>query len=401
MSERRDEAELRLEPHPTFSGVEGPVLACVLDGVGQGRRDDSDAVWLARTPHLDWLARNAASTTLAAHGTAVGMPSDEDMGNSEVGHNALGAGRIFDQGAKLVQHALETRSCFEGETGRVWQELVAQVRRSGEAFHLIGLLSDGNVHSHIQHLFALLTRCAEEGIQRVRVHILLDGRDVPETSALGYVDALEKHLGSLAQGSDRDYRIASGGGRMVITMDRYGADWDMVERGWQVHVHGRGRPFKSAREAIETLRAEQPGIIDQNLPPFVIVDASGKPVGPIQDGASVVLFNFRGDRSIELSQAFEDDTFPHFDRGRRPRVAFAGMMQYDGDLGVPRHYLVSPPAIERTLGEYLARSGVSQLAISETQKFGHVTYFWNGNRSGRFDECLETYLEVPSDPLPF
>jgi 2,3-bisphosphoglycerate-independent phosphoglycerate mutase len=267
--------------------------------------------------------------------------------------------------------------------------------------HFIGLLSDGNVHSHVDHLFAMIRRCDEERVTAVRVHVLLDGRDVPETSALEYVDALESFLAGLrAKAADRDYRIASGGGRMKITMDRYGADWGMVERGWDTHVRGRGRGFRSAREAVDVLRAETKQI-DQYLPPFVIVDDLGEPVGPIRDGAAVVFFNFRGDRAIEISRAFEDEVFPHFDRQPRPDVAFAGMMQYDGDLKIPKHYLVTPPSIDRTVGEYLARNGVSQLACSETQKFGHVTYFWNGNRGGMFDRELETYVEVPSELRPF
>ncbi|MBW2271180.1 MAG: 2,3-bisphosphoglycerate-independent phosphoglycerate mutase [Deltaproteobacteria bacterium] len=390
-----------LERHPGFAGVEGPVVVCVMDGVGIGRRDTGDAVWQARTPHLDWLAANAPTTALAAHGIAVGMPSNDDMGNSEVGHNAIGAGRIFDQGAKLVQQAIRAETLFEGETGAVWQALTERVRESGEAFHFIGLLSDGNVHSHIQHLFALLQRCDREEVRKVRVHILMDGRDVPETSGLDYIDALEAQLDTLNEKGDRDYRIASGGGRMVVTMDRYEADWAVVERGWQTHVHGQARGFASARQAIQTLRSEEPGIGDQNLPPFVIDGDDGKPLGPIGDGASVVLFNFRGDRAIEISRAFEADDFDGFDRGTRPKVGYAGMMEYDGDLQVPSQYLVAPPAIDRTLGEHLARNGIHQLAISETQKYGHVTYFWNGNRSSSFDDDLERYIEVPSDTLPF
>ena len=387
-----------LEPHPAFPGVEGPVVVCVLDGVGLGRRDDSDAVWLARTPNLDFLASRAPSATLAAHGRAVGMPSDADMGNSEVGHNAMGAGRIFDQGAKLVGAALRSGAAFRGD---VWRELVARVGESGEAVHFIGLLSDGNVHSHIDHLFTLLRRCDAEGVRQVRVHALLDGRDVPETSALDYVDALEELLETIRRSADRDYRIASGGGRMRVSMDRYEADWSMVELGWKTHVHALGRRFPSARRAIETLRAESPGTVDQNLPAFVIAEDAGGPVGPIRDGAAVVLFNFRGDRAIQLSQAFESASFSAFDRGPRPEALFAGIMQYDGDLQVPERYLVEPPAIDRTLGEYLVHNGETQLAISETQKYGHVTYFWNGNRSGHFDPASETYVEIPSDSWPF
>ena len=387
-----------LRKHPRFAGIPGPVLTVVMDGVGIGQRDEGDAVHLAHTPTLDALARGPLSTSLRAHGTAVGLPSDADMGNSEVGHNALGAGRVFDQGAKRVQLAIESGELFEG---LIWKELVARVRESGEALHLIGLLSDGNVHSHQAHLVAMLERAAREGVKTARVHVLLDGRDVPETSALTYLEPLEALLQELSASEDRDYRIASGGGRMVITMDRYEADWRMVERGYAHHVRGEGRGFRSAIEAVKTFRDEDPSVIDQNLPPFVVVDEEGAPVGPIRDGASVVFFNFRGDRAIEITRALTEPDFDAFERGPLPNILYAGMMQYDGDLMLPERFLVDPPAIDRTLGEYLARNQVSQFACSETQKFGHVTYFWNGNRSGCFDDARETYVEIPSDLIPF
>jgi 2,3-bisphosphoglycerate-independent phosphoglycerate mutase len=187
---------------------------------------------------------------------------------------------------------------------------------------------------------------------------------------------------------------------MVTTMDRYEADWNIVKRGWEAHVLGKARPFTSAREAIETFRREQEDVTDQYLPAFTVCDAGG-PVGPIVDGDSVVFFNFRGDRAIEISRAFEEKEFSRFDRGRCPDVVYAGMMQYDGDLEIPKNYLVSPPAIDRTISEYLTHAGIRQYAVSETQKFGHVTYFWNGNRSGKFDEQSETYEEVPSDRVQF
>jgi 2,3-bisphosphoglycerate-independent phosphoglycerate mutase len=394
-------SEWTLKPNTRFPGVEGPVVVCIMDGVGVGRQDDSDAVWLARTPHLDQLASATPSRSLLAHGPAVGMPSSDDMGNSEVGHNAIGAGRIFDQGAKLVARAIADGSVFEGPQAGEWQSITERVRERSSTLHLMGLLSDGNVHSHIEHLFALLRRADYESIERVRVHALLDGRDVPETSALDYVDALEELLETISENPQRDYRIASGGGRMTTTMDRYGADWSMVERGWRTHVQGDARPFESCRRAIETLRDESPGIGDQMLTSFVVTGAEPRPIGRIVDHDAVVFFNFRGDRAIEISRAFTDETFTAFDRGPRPDVLYAGMMEYDGDLRLPEHYLVAPPDIDRTLGEYLARAGLPQLAISETQKYGHVTYFWNGNRSGAFDPKTETYVEIPSDTRAF
>jgi 2,3-bisphosphoglycerate-independent phosphoglycerate mutase len=383
-----------------FQGRPGPLLIVVMDGVGIGREDESNAVHLARTPTLDHLLATCPHTRLLAHGPAVGLPSWEDMGNSEVGHNAIGAGRVFEQGAKLVNREIASGGIYRTP---LWGEIVGRCRDGGGALHFIGLLSDGNVHSHIDHLFSMVRKAAESGVRRLRVHPLLDGRDVGETSALDYVVPLEAALADLSRGEGgRDYRVASGGGRMVTTMDRYEADWSVVERGWRAHVLGEAPyRFRSASEAVRGIRESEPGITDQYMPSFVIVDEEGRPVGPILDGDAVIFFNFRGDRAIEISRAFEEDDFRAFDRKRRPDVLYAGMMEYDGDLKIPKKYLVNPPAIDETVGEYLAASRVTQFALSETQKFGHVTYFWNGNRSGYIDEALETYVEIPSDRVPF
>ncbi len=391
-------SSLELKKLPNFSGRPGPLLLIIMDGVGIGKQDDSDGVFLAKTPCLDELLRGKLYTQLKAHGTAVGMPSDDDMGNSEVGHNALGAGRVFDQGAKLVGRSIENGTIFETE---IWKKLVEGVRADNKIFHFIGLLSDGNVHSHIDQLLALVRRCAQEGVRRVCIHVLLDGRDVYEKSALSYIEKTENALKEInASHKNYEYRIASGGGRMVTTMDRYNADWSVVERGWKAHVLGRGRRFTCAREAVETYYKEDPKITDQYMDSFVIED-DGSPVGTIEDGDSVVFFNFRGDRAIELSMAFDNHDFDKFDRVRVPDVLFAGMMEYDGDLHVPKNYLVSPPQIEGPVGAYLCANGVSSFAISETQKYGHVTYFWNGNKSGYINEQLEAYMEIPSDKVRF
>ena len=380
-----------------FKGPQGPLVLAILDGVGIGTCAEGDMVSRASTPTLDWLAQNALAAKLKAHGTAVGMPSDADMGNSEIGHNAIGCGRVFAQGARLVNESIESRALFKGE---VWRELIENVGQHDSRLHFIGLFSDGNVHSHIDHLEALLAEAKNQGVKKACVHILLDGRDVPPTSALTYVDRLEDFLSALKKNSSIDFAIASGGGRMQITMDRYQANWGMVERGWKTHVLGEGRTFGSARKAIETLRRENPDVIDQDLPPFVIA-RDNAPLGPIEENDSVIFFNFRGDRAIEISMAFEQSKFDKFSRGPWLNVKYAGMMQYDGDALIPTKYLVNPPGIDRTVGQYLVKAGVRQLAISETQKFGHVTYFFNGNRSGKFDASLEDYIEVPSDMVPF
>ena len=388
----------KLKRLKNFSGRPGPLLLIILDGVGIGKQDQSDGVFLAKTPCLDELMSGKLHTTLQAHGKAVGMPTDEDMGNSEVGHNALGAGRVFDQGAKLVENSINNGTIFKTE---IWKQLTDHVKKNNSTFHFIGLLSDGNVHSHVRHLLAMLQQCAKEDVKKVRIHVLLDGRDVYEKSAVTYLDQTEKILTELKSKFNVDYKIASGGGRMITTMDRYNADWSIVKRGWDAHILGKARPFASAKEAVETYYKEDPKINDQYLPSFVVTE-NGQPVGTIENGDAVVFFNFRGDRAIELSIAFEaGKEFNKFDRERVPDVLFAGMMQYDGDLHIPKHFLVNPPRIENAISVYMCDNGIRAFAISETQKYGHVTYFWNGNKSGYVCKDLETYVEIPSDKVQF
>ena len=387
-----------LQKLPAFAGVQGPVVVIVMDGYGIPKHAVGSAIDAARKPTLDRLFAQYPNITLRAHGTAVGMPSDDDMGNSEVGHNAIGAGQVYAQGAALVANAIAEGAIWQGEA---WQQIVAGAKAgaNGKAgvLHFIGLFSDGNVHSHIDHLKAMVVRAKEEGVATVRIHALLDGRDVPETSALDYVVPFEAFLQDISR-DGFDARIASGGGRQTITMDRYDANWPMVARGWRTHVLGEGPQFANATDAVHGLREKHPGTIDQDLPEFIVAD-DGKPIGTIEDGDSVVLFNFRGDRAIEITRAFVEEDFTEFDRVRHPRVTYAGMLQYDGDLQLPKRFLVAPPAIKDTSAEWFSKSGLAQFACSETQKFGHVTYFWNGNRSNKFDG--ETWQEVPSDVVPF
>lgn len=368
------------------------LLTIVMDGVGISSNEFGNAVAAANRPNLDWLARNCPWRTISAHGKSVGLPSDSDIGNSEVGHNALGAGRIFDQGAKLVQQAIDSNAMFQGNT---WKKAIEHVISQSSTMHFLGLLSDGNVHSNENHLYAMLRNAKQSGVNKVRLHILLDGRDVGEKSAELYIDRLQKVIAEL-QSNSFDIQVASGGGRMTITMDRYEADWKMVERGWNCHVHAIAEhKFDSINTALKKFR-DDPKLTDQYIPAFVI-EKNSTPVGRIANGDAVIFFNFRGDRAIEISRAFTEREFNYFDRKGAPEIFYAGMMEYDGDLKIPAQFLVEPPAISDTLGEHLASIGVKQFACSETQKFGHVTYFWNGNRSGYFDKSLEEYLEIPSD----
>jgi len=388
---------LHLNKLKSFAGRKGPLLLIIMDGIGIGKPDETNAVWLAKPPNLDQLLKSDLCTQLNAHGTAVGLPSDEDMGNSEVGHNAIGAGRIFDQGARLVNKALKSGEIFKT---KVWEKITTRALNGGTV-HFIGLLSDGNVHSHIEQLFIMIDKCAELNFPKVKIHALLDGRDVGERTALDYLIPTEEKLKKISKKKSLDYAIASGGGRMKVTMDRYNSDWNIVKRGWEAHVLGRGRMFRSASQAVKTFYEEDPKATDQYLPEFVVIDSTGKPKGTIKDGDAVIFFNFRGDRAIEISRAFTEKDFTEFDRGPLPDIFYAGMMEYDGDAHIPPNFLVQPPAIDRVVTEYLCAEGIKSFAVSETQKYGHVTYFWNGNRSGYIDERLEKYVEIPSDRIEF
>ena len=388
---------LKLTKHASFSGRKGPVVILVADGVGVAPAGPSNAVTEANTPTLDALAKQELYTELAAHGTAVGLPSDDDMGNSEVGHNALGAGRIFAQGAKLVNQALDSGDIYQTE---VWKTAVEHGKKN--TLHLLGLHSDGNIHAHTKHLYELMNKAAQEGVTECCIHVLLDGRDVAARSALIYIEQTEELIAKINADFNANFRIASGGGRMEITMDRYEADWAMVERGYNCHTHGIGESFTNAADAVKAMY-DSSGKDDQYLPAFVI-NSNDEPVGKMRDGDAVILFNFRGDRAIEISLAYERDDFSKFDRtqhGPHPKLFYAGMLQYDGDDLVPNNYLVNPPEIDRTMCEFLCEEKVNSFAISETQKYGHVTYFWNGNSSGYIDESLETYIEIPSDNIEF
>jgi 2,3-bisphosphoglycerate-independent phosphoglycerate mutase len=360
-----------------------------MDGVGLSPRVEGNAIIASHSETLKNLLSNYPMVPLGASGHYVGIP-DGDMGNSEVGHNAMGAGRVIKQIILKVEDDFATGEIFKYQT---WQDAIANVKQYNSTLHFSGIMSDGNVHGNIHHLEKMLAEAHREGITRVRIHPIIDGRDVPPQSEPKYINELEDFIKSLGE---PDYKIASGGGRMVIVADRYGNDWGMVEKGWHAIVLGDARPFRSAAEAVETFRHENPSVQDQYLPPFTIVDENNAPVGTVNDGDSFIYTDFRADRAVEIAMAFTYDDFPYFDRVRRPNVYFAGMTEYNSDTHVPAHTLVPPIKIDHTLSEYLSSLNISEYAISETVKYGHITYYFNGNRYDKFNDALETYIEIPS-----
>lgn len=397
--------EYKLEKLDRFSGREGPLILIIMDGIGLGEQNKNNAFYRANTPFLDKLQvegkKKDLYTTLKTHGTAVGLPTDNEMGNSEVAHNALGSGRIVKQRATLAKKSILSKDLFETDK---WNNLIGLINENNKTLHFLGLLSDGYVHSHISHLFGLLDGSVNSNVKKVRIHTLLDGRDVPPQSALEYITQLNDKLIEINTQNSYNYKIASGGGRMRVTMDRYYSDWEVVKRGWDAHVCGIPEQdsdykgyFSSAKKAIKSARERDPEISDQYLPSFVITDSNGDPIGKMEDGDVVINFNFRGDRAVEISEAFDDLDYG-FKKECNPNVYYYGLEQYDKKKNLPKHYFIDPPEVDDPLSKYLCDEKIQQFAIAETHKYGHITYFWNGNKEGYVCEDYEKYIEIKSDP---
>lgn len=378
----------------THFNARKPVLLIIMDGWGMGSGGPEDAIAQADTPTLDRLWNTYPHTQLLTHGPYVGLSSAKDLGGSEVGHLTMGAGKILDQGPTRINKAIADGSFYQSPA---LKEMIQHCLEQQSTLHLLGLLSDGNVHSHIEHFMAVIRYADEQGIARLRLHALFDGRDVGIQTAQIYVARIEDAFATINQQPDRDYRIASAGGREVITMDR-DHDWSKVEAGWQTHVHGvAAHQFQSTLDAIVHFRTKMPGLIDQDMPGFVIVDEGGQSVGPMRDGDAVMMMNFRSDRAIEITEAFCLDDFDGFDRGERPDVLFAGMMVYDEDRNLPPLQIMGPTKVKDSFGERLVGLGMRQFRLTETQKFPHVTFFFNGGRREPLDKSLEEYILIPSD----
>ena len=372
---------------------DGPIVLAVLDGVGLAPDSPGNAVSKARTVFLGKAVREYPHLALDASGEAVGLIAGQ-MGNSEVGHNTMGAGRAIKQGIARIEEAFDTGEIYNSEA---WQEAI---RRGKEAtLHFAGIFSDGGVHSHISHLEKMVEEAYKEGVRRMRVHAVFDGRDVLPQSEPKFIHQFEDFIQKFP---DADIKIADGGGRMVYVADRYENDWEMVARGWDAMVNGEADYyFRSADEAIDILRRINPTVQDQYLPAFVIVDKDEKPVGKVEKGDAFIYFDFRADRAIEIAMAFTYWDFPYFNRGNYTPddVYFVGMTEYNSDTHVPEHRLVQPVEINETLNQFLGARGISEFAVSETVKFGHITYYFNGNSYEKAPG--EEFAEIESYTEPF
>jgi 2,3-bisphosphoglycerate-independent phosphoglycerate mutase len=341
-----------------------PAVLVVLDGWGLRAEREANAIALARTPAMDRLGALYPHASLLTSGEAVGLPAGQ-MGNSEVGHMNMGAGRIVYQELTRI-----TKAIRDGDfvTNRVLTEVVDHAARNADAtLHLLGLLSDGGVHSHIAHLDALLRLARDRGARRVAVHAILDGRDVPPRSALEYVRAIEHTMSELGVGE-----IATVAGR-YYTMDR-DKRWDRLRRGYDALVLARGESAASAEAAVRAAYARDEN--DEFVLPTVVRHSDGHPRARIEDGDQVFVFNFRPDRAREITRALSDPEFAGFPRERFPHAAVASMTMYDATLNVPVAF--PPQFLDHTIGELVAERALAQLRIAETEKYAHVTYFFSG-----------------------
>ncbi len=347
-----------------------PVMLMILDGWGLAPAGPYNAAAVAKTPNLDRCFAEYPHTTLDASGEDVGLPAGQ-IGNSEVGHLNIGSGRIIYQDLSLITHAIKEGSFFQN---KVLLDAMRHAKENGTSLHLMGLLSDGGVHSHIDHLKALLDMARTEGLEKVYVHAFLDGRDVPPQSAIPYVRELEAHMKEKGIGC-----FATVSGR-YYAMDR-DKRWERLEKAYRNMVLREGAVFASAEEGISASYAA--GVNDEFVVPFCVAlkgedaDAGETSAACIRKGDSIIFYNFRPDRAREITRALHDEEFPYFERpaGARP-VYMAGMTQYDATIDIPTAY--PPEHYEDTLGEVLAKNGLKQLRIAETEKYAHVTFFFNG-----------------------
>ncbi|MHC5079267.1 MAG: 2,3-bisphosphoglycerate-independent phosphoglycerate mutase [Planctomycetota bacterium] len=359
-------------------------MLMILDGWGIREEREFNAIAHARTPHFDRLKGDYPFTRIVASGIVVGLPEGM-MGNSEVGHLNLGAGRIVWQEVTRINRAIQSGEFFENH---VFLDAMGKVRAGGGRLHLMGLVSDGGVHSYELHFFSLLEMAKAQGIEgdRVMVHAITDGRDTPPVSGIGFLKRLEERMKALGVG-----RIATVVGR-YYTMDR-DRRWDRLEKGYRTLAMGEGNPTTDWAGAMESSYGED--TTDEFILPIVITE-KGEPIGTLQDGDSLIFFNFRADRGREISYAFTDPNFPHFPRPVLPRVHWVCMTEYDPKIPAPVAF--PPQRLDQVYGEQVSQQGLSQLHIAETEKYAHVTFFFNGGREAAFSR--EERVLVPSPRVP-
>jgi 2,3-bisphosphoglycerate-independent phosphoglycerate mutase len=400
------------------------VVLVVMDGVGLREQEQGNAVKMAHLPNLQKLWREGATTTLGASGKFVGM-DDGEQGNSEVGHLALGTGQILPQDARRVDEWLGLLDKpSQLPDAPAWQEMLARCARpkvapeplmGGSAavaasgatqkagtLHISGIFGAGRVHSDTKHFYAILAQAAKDNIKRVRLHLLTDGKDVPPQSSLEYLDELAEVFADYNQ-KGFDYAVADGGGREVIICDRYYSNVGWVEKGYNLWVRGGDFPvFPTARAAIEHFQKINPEQQDQFMPAFLVGETPAE-VGNsrIKDGDAIIYFDFRADRAIEIAEVFDSPKgwYDRFDIADRPDVLFVGLMQYDPDRNIPSHFLMQKPKYSNVLAEILQKAGKKSFAISESWKFGHMTFYWDGLKSAPY--FGETVVDVPATETPF
>ena len=340
-----------------------PVMLTILDGWGIGKKYEGNAVELANTPNFNRLKKEWPSTKLGASGLSVGLP-DGQMGNSEVGHLNIGAGRIVYQELTRITKSIEDGDFFEKEE---FLQAINNAKKNKSSIHIMGLVSDGGVHSHNTHLYALLKLMKKHDIDNVYIHAFLDGRDVPPTSGKGYVEELEEKIKEIGIG-----KIATVSGR-YYAMDR-DKRWERTKLAYDAMVLGKGKQSTSAVEAVEKSYKEE--ILDEFVVPTVI-NENNEPVGLINDGDSIVFFNFRPDRARQITRAIVDEDFDGFNREKKVDTFFVTMTQYDKTIENV-HVVYKPEKHKNTLGEYISKLGLKQLRTAETEKYAHVTFFFNG-----------------------
>lgn len=359
-----------------------PVALIILDGFALRDETKGNAVYHAKKPNFDRLWNEYPHAQLSACGEAVGLPEGQ-MGNSEVGHLNIGAGRVVYQSLTRVNKSIREGDFFDNET---FNNAIDHVKQAGSNLHVYGLLSDGGIHSHIEHLYALLELAKKKGLDRVYVHGFLDGRDVGPTSAETYLLALEDKMKTLGVGE-----LASISGR-YYAMDR-DQRWERVEKSYRAMVYGEGLQYKNASEALKDSYSTK--IHDEFVLPSVMTKEDGTPVATIQDNDGVIFFNFRPDRAIQMSQVFTNEDFRGFDRGdKHPKNLHYVCLTHFSE-SVQGYVAFKPSNLDNTLGEVLSQQGYNQLRIAETEKYPHVTFFFSGGREEKFPGEERVLIDSP------